>query len=186
MFSKWTFKTHCDQIWSCFSLVAGTWFIIQPIFPTFQLPSLFFCTTLHTWLGPPHPLIACILWCVCTHSIDLMGIHLLSCVHDNERSRIHDAIHDTFVAITWNDGFHLWWKQLHALPLTTFNSYCQWVDIVLIKDDICTLVDIIIIDPTWVDLHPWSYTIQRFNALDAVQAKKGSIATDTTLINSSF
>jgi hypothetical protein len=36
-----------------------------------------------------------------------MGIHLLRYAHGNKRARTHDAIHDTFVAIAQNDGFHM-------------------------------------------------------------------------------
>jgi hypothetical protein len=46
------------------------------------------------------------------------------------------------------------WKQSHALLSITFNSSCWWVDIVLTKDDICTLVDIVIVDPTQANLLP--------------------------------
>jgi hypothetical protein len=66
-------------------------------------------------------------------------------------------------------------------------SYAHWrVDIVLAKDDIHTLADVIIVDLTWVDWFPRSCTIQIFAASNAAQAKKGAIATDTPLINSSI
>jgi hypothetical protein len=47
-------------------------------------------------------------------------------------------------------------KQLHMLPSTTFNSLHQQVDIVLTKDGIRTLRDIVIVDPMRVDLLPQS------------------------------
>jgi hypothetical protein len=53
-----------------------------------------------------------------------MGIHFLCCAHGNERTKTHDAICNTFVAITQDVGFHMGQKQLHALPSTTFNSSC--------------------------------------------------------------
>jgi hypothetical protein len=77
-------------------------------------------------------------------------------------------------AIARDAGFHVGLEQLHAFPSTTFNSFCRWVDIVLSKDDIRTLVDVVIVDSTWTDLFPRSYAIQRFIALDAVQAKERS------------
>jgi hypothetical protein len=83
-----------------------------------------------------------------------MGIHLLRCAHGNERTRTHDVIPDAFVGIAWNAGFHVGQEQLHVLPSTTFNSLCQWVDIVFIKDGIHTLVDIVIANPTRADLLP--------------------------------
>jgi len=42
------------------------------------------------------------------------------------------------------------------------------------KNGICTLVDVVIIDPTHVDLLPRFCTIQGFVAFDAAQAKKRS------------
>jgi hypothetical protein len=83
-----------------------------------------------------------------------MGIHLLCCAYGNERTRTHDAICDTFDAITWNVGFHMGWKQLHVLSSNTFNSSRRQIDIVLTKDGIHTLVDVIITNLTRVDLFP--------------------------------
>ncbi len=40
------------------------------------------------------------------------------------------------------------------------------------KDDIRTLVNIVISDPTRMDLLPRSYAIQGFDAFDAAQAKE--------------
>ncbi len=56
----------------------------------------------------------------------------------------------------------------------------------LTKDDIHTLVDIIIIDPMWANLLPQTCETQRFVAFDAAQAKKKSYMTNTPLINSSL
>ncbi len=44
----------------------------------------------------------------------------------------------------------------------------------LTKDDICTQVDIIIVDPTQSDLVFQSYTIQGFVASDVFQVKERS------------
>jgi hypothetical protein len=55
---------------------------------------------------------------------------------------------------------------MHVFPLTMFNTSCQWVDIVLTKDDIRTLPDVVIIvDPTCVNLFPQSYATPRFQDL---------------------
>jgi hypothetical protein len=141
-----------DHVWSCFGPMVGTWFTTRLVFLAFQLYSLIFCTSLRTWLGPPHPLIASILRCVCTHPINPMGTHFLRYVHSNECTGTHDAIRDTFVTIVRDASFHMGWKQLHAFPSTTFNSSCRQVNIVLIKNGICTLVDVVIIDPMRVEL----------------------------------
>jgi hypothetical protein len=115
-----------------------------------------------------------------------MGIHLLCCTHGNERIGTHNVVHDTFAAIARNVGFHVGRKQLHALPSTTFNSSCQQIDIVLTKDGIYTLTDVVIANPTRADLLSQSYTIQGFDASDVAQAKKRVIITNTPLINSSL
>jgi len=59
---------------------------------------------------------------MCTHAIDLMGIHLLHCVHGNEHMGTYDVVHDTFVTIVQDVGFHMGREQLHVLLLIMFNS----------------------------------------------------------------
>jgi len=103
-----------------------------------------------------------------------MGIHLLRCVHGNEHMGTHDVVHDTFVAIMRDVGFHVGEKQLHAFLSSMFNSFHWWIDIVLTKNDIHTLADIVIAYLTWMDLLPWYCVIQRFIASDVVQAKERS------------
>jgi hypothetical protein len=70
----------------------------------------------------------------------------------------HDAIRDTFAAITQYAGFHVGQEQLHAFPSTTFSSSHRQVDIVFTKDGIRTLADIVIVDPTRAYLFPQAYT----------------------------
>jgi len=122
----------------------------------------------------PHPSIVNRLWFVCTHPIDPMGIHLLHCVHGNEHIGTHDAIYNIFATIAWNVGFHVGQQQLHAFLSTTFNSSRRWIDIVLIKDGICTLANIVITNPTRIDLLPQSCATQGFVASDATQANERS------------
>jgi hypothetical protein len=122
----------------------------------------------------PHPSIVNRPWFVCTHPIDPMGIHLLHCVHGNEHIGTHDAIHNIFATIAWNVGFHVGQQQLHAFLSTTFNSSRRWIDIVLIKDGICTLANIVITNPTRIDLLPQSCATQGFVASDATQANERS------------
>jgi hypothetical protein len=69
---------------------------------------------------------------------------------------------------------HVGQEQLHALPLITFKSFRQWIDIVLTKDGICTLTNIVIVNPTWAHLLPQSRAIQRFVTSDVAQAKERS------------
>jgi hypothetical protein len=86
MFSNKIFETHHVLILSCFGPRVGVWLIIRPIFTSFWSDSLIFSTTLQIWLKLPHPSITNIPRCMCTHPVDLMGIHLLHCVHDNEHT----------------------------------------------------------------------------------------------------
>jgi hypothetical protein len=54
-----------------------------------------------------------------------------------------------------------------------FNSSYQEVDIVLTKDDIRILINIVIVDPTTqMNLFPQSCATQRFVTFDVTQAKK--------------
>jgi hypothetical protein len=85
-------KAHCALILSCFGLGASAWFTIRLIFSSFQLTSPFFFTMLWIWLGLPHLSIASIIWCVCTHPINPMGIHLLHYAHNNKRIRTYDVV----------------------------------------------------------------------------------------------
>jgi hypothetical protein len=75
------------------------------------------------------------------------GIHFLHCGHGKKCIKTHDVICKTFIVIVQNVGFHVWWKQLHALPSTTFDSSYQWVNIVFIKNGIRTLSNVVISDP---------------------------------------
>jgi hypothetical protein len=90
------------------------------------------------------------------------GIHFLCCVHGNKHMKTHDAICDTFVAIAWNVIFHVGQKKLHVSPSTMFNSTCWLVNIMSTKDEICTLADVVITNPTWSNLFFWLCTIQGF------------------------
>jgi hypothetical protein len=129
-------------------------------------------------LGISHSSIISIFWCVCTHPINPMGIHLLRCVHRNKHKWTHDIIHNTFVAIVKNVSFHTVHELLlHALMSTTFNSSRQWINIMFTKIGIHTLtnvviVDVVIADLMWIDLLPWTCTIQKFIAFIQFKPKK--------------
>jgi hypothetical protein len=82
----------------------------------------------------------------------------------------HDAIRDTFAAITQYAGFHVGQEQLHAFPSTTFSSSHRQVDIVFTKDGIRTLTDIVIADPMQVNLFSPSCTTQGFATTNIAQA----------------
>jgi hypothetical protein len=88
--------------------------------------------------------------------------------------KTHDAIHDTFATITRDVGFHVKQKQLHAFLSTSFKSFRHQIDIVFTKNGIHTLINIIIANPTQMNLFPQSHAIQEFVASNATQAKKKS------------
>ncbi len=103
--------------------------------------------------------------CISTFYVVIMG---------NERIEIHDVVCNNFVAIVWDVGFHVAREQLYMLSSNTFNSSYWWVDIVLTKDDIRTLVNVFIANPTQADLFPWSCATQRFGTFNTTQTKKWS------------
>jgi hypothetical protein len=72
------------------------------------------------------------------------------------------------LASTWDEN-----NYVH-FPLVTFNSFCWRVDIVLTKDRIYTLTDVVIANTMHVDLIFWSCTTKGFAASNAAQAKKKS------------
>jgi hypothetical protein len=185
MLSNGIFEAHYAQILSCFGLGADVWFTARLVFPTFQSCSPVFSTTLHMWLGLPHLSIMGIRGCVCTHPINPMGIHFLHCAHGNECIGTHDVICNTFATIAWDASFHVGQKQLHVFPSITFNSSHQQVNIMFTKNGICTLVDVIIIDLTCIDLLPQSCAIQGFVTSDVTQAKERSYHNRHPTINSS-
>jgi hypothetical protein len=172
MFFDKIYEAHRAWILSCFQPWDG-WLV----YSSTNLPSLSiifpsFFHNISNMVKLPLLSFLDIFWFVCTHPIDPMGIHLLHCTHGNEHMRTHDGIHDTFVIIAWDVGFQVGWKQLHALLLTTFNFSHWQIDIVLTKDGICTLADIVIANPTWVDLFPRFCATYGFATSDAIQAKK--------------
>jgi hypothetical protein len=135
-----------------------------------------------------HFSIASILWCVCTHPINPMGIHLLFCIHNNEHTKTHDTIHDTFVTIARNVSFHMGWEQqLHSFFSITFNPFHWQIYIVLIKDDIHTLQ----LTLSLLTQHEWIYLsnlvqLKDLASLMWLNLKKRAITTNIPLINSFF
>jgi len=104
-------EAHCAWILSCYSLGAGTMLTVQTSLLNLLIIFPNFFTTHQMWLGLPHPSIANIPQCMCTHPIDLVSIHFLHCAHGNEHTWIHGAVHDTFITIM-GDIDHI---QLHLL-----------------------------------------------------------------------
>ncbi len=76
------------------------------------------------------------------------------------------------LASIWDENNYMCFKQLHALPSTMFNSSCWWIDIVLTKNGIHTLANVIIVNPTQAYLFPQSCTTQRFVASNVTKSKE--------------
>jgi len=69
-------------------------------------------------------------------------------------------------------GFHVLWKQVHILSSLFSQFFCWWVDIVLLIDSICTLVDVIIVNFTWANLVSWTTFSREVVASLVAQVKK--------------
>ncbi len=57
-----------------------------------------------------------------------MGIHLLHCVHGEERMALHDVVWDVFMATTKDARFHVSWEQTHILPPLALKSLHNGLD----------------------------------------------------------
>jgi len=68
--------------------------------------------------------------------------------------------------------YHVGWEQFHVFSSNLFNFFCWWVNIVFTKDDICTLINIVITDLMWIYLFFQSRAIQRFVVFDVAEAKE--------------
>ncbi len=63
-------------------------------------------------------------------------------------------------------------KTTTCTSFSMFNYSCWWIDIVFTKDEIHTLIKVIIVDPRWMDLFFLSCATQGFYAFHVIQAKK--------------
>jgi len=131
---------------SCVGPSVGAWLFAHLAIPCFHLPSDVFSFVLWTRLGLPHPLVLNLTHYIYDQLLDPMGIHLLHYVHGGERVISHDVIWDVFASIVKNVRFHILQKQTHVLMLPSLQSSCWQVDIILLVDDVHTLVDVVIIN----------------------------------------
>jgi hypothetical protein len=65
---------------------------------------------------------------------------------------LHDVVQNVFAAIAKNAGFHVSQEQTHVLLLPTVQFSCRLIEIVLLVDGVHTLVDVVIFNPTQIDL----------------------------------
>jgi len=64
--------------------------------------------------------------------------------------------------------------MVHVLPSKISDSHCQQVNIIFTKDGVHTLVNLITIKPTQVDILVRSYLTQGFIASKAIHTKERS------------
>jgi len=130
------------------------------------------------WLELPHSLITSILWCVCTHPSTLWvsTFYIMLMATSTQEPMMKFTIPllslRKMLASIWDENNDMRFEQLHALPSTMFNYSRWWIDIVLTKNGIHTLANVIIVDPTQAYLFPRSCTTQKFVASNAIQAKE--------------
>jgi hypothetical protein len=111
---------------------------------------------------------------MCAHIPLTLWVSTFYVVHGNEHIGTHDAIRNTFATIVRNVSFHMGQEQLHVFFSTTFNFSYQRVDIMLTKNGICILADVVIVNPMQADLLPQFCATQKFVIFDAIQAKEKS------------
>jgi len=67
----------------------------------------------------------------------------------------YNAIQNSFASVARDIEFYVVCEQTHVLPISFFQSSWQWMDIVFSVNGTCTLVDVVIVDPTYVNLILW-------------------------------
>ncbi len=85
-----------------------------------------------------------------------MGIHLLCCTHSGEKTASRDVVQNVFIVIARNAKFHVLQKQIHVLPPPTLQSSHWRIDIVLIVNSVYMFGEVVIVNPTQVDLVSWT------------------------------
>jgi hypothetical protein len=90
-----------------------------------------------------------------------------------EWTTFDDKVQNVFVSIARNMRFHVSCDQTHVLSLPFLQSSCEQVDILVSIDGICTLVYVVIVNPTWVDLVSQTTSLDEVIAKMVTQAKEG-------------
>ncbi len=128
--------------------ITWVWLLTCYNAPSFGLFSTHFLTTLHMCLGIPHLTVAHLSWCQCGHAIDDLGIHLLRC---SCKSEMHCS---PWYALRYHYNYHVGEWSSHVkkgFPPFPRHTWRQ-MDIVIIKDDFQTLVNVVIVDSTHTNL----------------------------------
>jgi hypothetical protein len=136
----------------CVGPRTSTWLLTRPTTLTFCLSPTHFFTTLCTCFGLPHPMVAHFSWCQCGHAIDYLGTHLLWCLYESEDTTTHDTFRVIIIVIVLVNGTHV---QREVSHLFLHHTQRQ-VDILIIKDDFWTLMDIVIAYLIHTNMMQWT------------------------------
>jgi hypothetical protein len=133
---------------SCVGPRASVWLLVRPTTPSFCLSKAHFFITLCIHLGLSHLIVAHLSWCQCGHTNDDLGIHLLWCPCGNECKTIHDTFQDIIATIVLESRTHVKREVSHLFPCYTKRR----MDILITSNNFHTLMDIVIVDPTRIDI----------------------------------
>lgn len=143
------FYLHYTRLKSYVGLGVSAWLFVRLVILAFCMVSNIFCSTLHTKLGLPHALVLELIHCICGQPLNLTKTHLLCYFHGGEHNASHNVVWDAFASIMKYARFYVnKFMSFHHLP---FNIHRQ-VDIMLLVDDIRTLANMVIVDPTQATL----------------------------------
>jgi hypothetical protein len=139
---------------SCVGPRANVWLLMRVTTPTFCLLLSHFLTSLCTCLGLAHPIVAHLSQCQCGHTIDDLGTHLLWHPYMSEHIIAHNTLQNTVTTIILESGAHV---QREVSHLFLHHSRRQ-VDILIIRDNFQTLMDVVIIDLILTNMAQWTLT----------------------------
>ena len=131
---------------------AGAWITASPIIVSLQMAPDLYTTAIRTRLGLSHPGLQGHLTCICGHSMDAQGTHLLRCPRGGERTAAHDAVRDAIAAIASESSYRVSREQSHQLPLRGNQTRGGRVDLLFTSPESRILGDVVIADPTRLDL----------------------------------
>jgi hypothetical protein len=169
------FDLHCACLRSC----VGPWVPSRCMsfcslgHPFFNLAFDVFPYVLCTRLDLLHPLILELIHYICDYPLDLVGTHLFPCSHGGEWITFHDAIWNAFIYITKDMRFHVSCKQTHVLIESSLSFYYKWVGIMLSTNDIDTLANMVIANPTWTNFISHIISFHEVVVRVVIQAKEG-------------
>jgi hypothetical protein len=157
-------------IYSCASPRASTWLLTCPTTLAFHLSLAHFLTTLHTRLGLPHFSMAHLSQCKCDHIIDDLGTHLLKCLYRNEHTTTHNTFWDNVATIFLESGTHVQREVSHLFPRHIWHQ----MDILITKDNLWTLMDIVIAYSTHINMKQRTSTTTTHVVMMTTQEKTQS------------